>query len=448
MIRKLFLTAALLATYTANAVDNPLSFYSDKAATVGLVVYDINNQSEVFNYNGNLSMIPASTMKLVTSAAALSAYPSDYQYETPAYIDGGIIDGVALGDLVIKGSGDPTLYSRHFPDNQTFIEDIVNALTELGVKKIAGNIVVDGADVPNQGKLPTWEIEDGYYEYGTGWYQFNFRDNSFKLKPSDMITVPDCMVTDNIINEIDGKLYLNQSFGTSYNEVSGISHFTQKTTLRLPNPYPQDLFITELTNLLGDSGIQLVNEDDAPENETAASDSIHVASYYSPALKAILTDMMYRSDNMMAESALRLLAPGKTIEEALGAEKQFYESNGISTDLFTIRDGSGLSRGNNVSPEFLVKVLTLMAGNEDYVDLFPRAGVSGTVRNTFKGSVLEGRMALKNGTMSGVRCYAGYLLDDEDNPKYAVAIMVNNFRCKLQELNKTIEEFLLNYYNN
>ena len=86
-----------------------------------------------------------------------------------------------------------------------------------------------------------------------------------------------------------------------------------------------------------------------------------------------------------------------------------------------------------------------MSDNEDFVDVFPRAGVDGTVCSLFKGTPLEGRAALKSGSMSGVRCYAGYILNDDDEPKYAVAIMVNNFKCKVSEINKSIQDFLLEY---
>ncbi len=447
MIKNLLITALLLMPYALRASDCPLKFYSDSVSSVGIVVYDLQEEREVFNCNGAKSLIPASTMKLVTSAAALSLYPYDYQYETPAYIYGIIKDGTLYGDLIIKGSGDPTLYSRHFPDNQTFIEDIVSSLKGMGVKRIAGNMSVDLGDAANQGKLGTWEIEDGYYEYGTGWYSFNHRDNVFWYNPTTYETRPSSVIFDEMVNTVDGKLYLNQSFGASYNEIDDTEEFSEDTSLKLPNPRPNDLFISELCECMADSSIVFIYDEEIDNQEMEMdTDSIPVASYYSPALKAILKDLMSRSDNMMAESTLRLLAPGKSIKEALKVEKEFYESKGISTDMYTIKDGSGLSRSNGISPAFLVQVLKMMSKNEDFIDIFPRAGMDGTLKNTFKGSVLEGRAALKSGSMGAVRCYAGYLLDDDDNPRYAVAVMINNFKCKLPELHKQIELFLSKYY--
>ena len=112
----------------------------------------------------------------------------------------------------------------------------------------------------------------------------------------------------------------------------------------------------------------------------------------------------------------------------------------------TIKDGSGLSRTDAVSPKFMVEVLKMMSGNTDFIDIFPRAGVNGTLKNTFKGSKIEGLAALKSGSMGGVRCYAGYLLDENENPAYAISIMVNNYKCPLREIHKAIEIFLEKYY--
>ena len=445
MIKKILLIALFSACLAVKADNAPFKFYSDSVASVGVVVYDLKADKQVLNYNGEKTFVPASTLKLVTSAAAISLYPIDFQYETPAYIDGKIIDGTVYGDIIIKGVGDPTIKSRHFPDNQTFVDDITSALTEKGVKNFTGNIIVDTGDQKNQGKLGSWEIEDGYYEYGTGWYAFNYSDNVLHLNPASM-DAQELVSIEDIASIVDGNLYLTQSFGASYNEIDDTETFEDNQTLVIPNPYPGSMLISELYAKFSEVGINLVYDEDYVENPEEETDSIPLASYYSPALKAILTDLMHRSDNMMAESTLRLLAPGKSLKEALKAEKDFYELKGISTELMTIKDGSGLSRTDAVSPKFMVEVLKMMSGNADFIDIFPRAGVNGTLKNTFKGSKLEGLAALKSGSMGGVRCYAGYLLDENENPAYAVSIMVNNYKCPLRELHKAIETFLEKYY--
>ena len=444
MIKNFLLVALLSVGFIVKADNAPLKFYSDSVASVGVVVYDLKAKKEVLDYNGGKTFVPASTLKLVTSAAAISLYPIDFQYETPAYIDGKIVNGTVYGDIIIKGVGDPTIKSRHFPDNQTFVGDIISALKEKGVKSINGNIIVDTGDQKNQGKLGSWEIEDGYYEYGTGWYAFNYSDNVLHLNPSSM-ELQETVEIEDIASIVDGNLFLTQSFGASYNEIDDTDSFENNRDIVIPNPYPGSMLISELNAKFSEEGINLIYDEDYVDNQEE-TDSIPLASYYSPALKAILTDLMYRSDNMMAESTLRLLAPGKSLKEALKVEKDFYESKGISTELMTIKDGSGLSRTDAVSPKFMVEVLKMMSGNTDFIDIFPRAGVNGTLKNTFKGSKIEGLAALKSGSMGGVRCYAGYLLDENENPAYAISIMVNNYKCPLREIHKAIEIFLEKYY--
>jgi D-alanyl-D-alanine carboxypeptidase/D-alanyl-D-alanine-endopeptidase (penicillin-binding protein 4) len=83
-----------------------------------------------------------------------------------------------------------------------------------------------------------------------------------------------------------------------------------------------------------------------------------------------------------------------------------------------------------------------------YVSYFPRAGIDGTLKNFLKGSNLEGKIALKTGSLSGVQCYAGYKLDSDGTPTHTVVIMANNFFCKRAELRKEIENLLIKKFNN
>lgn len=156
---------------------------------------------------------------------------------------------------------------------------------------------------------------------------------------------------------------------------------------------------------------------------------------------------MIRSDNMMAESTLRLIARNQPRSKAVEKETEFLENRGIDCKFTCIRDGSGLSRSNCLSPTFLADVLEMMSKNNDsqsYVKLFPRAGIDGTMRSFLAKSRLQGRLAMKTGSMSHVRCYAGYLLDKHNNPTHAIVIMVNNYLGKTADLKTAIEKYLLN----
>ena len=80
----------------------------------------------------------------------------------------------------------------------------------------------------------------------------------------------------------------------------------------------------------------------------------------------------------------------------------------------------------------------------DFIELFPRCGEQGTVRNLLKDTSLQGKIALKSGSMRGVKCYAGYALNDDGLPTHVIVVMVNEYNGNIAKLKKAIESFLLN----
>lgn len=155
---------------------------------------------------------------------------------------------------------------------------------------------------------------------------------------------------------------------------------------------------------------------------------------------------MYRSDNLMAEGMLRATAPGRSRSEALSNELKFWEERGIDVTGISLEDGSGLSRNNRMTPYFLAEILDWMRlnknSNNQYINIFPVAGRSGTMRNFLKGTKLEGKFVAKTGSMRNVQCYAGFKLDDNGQPTHLVVVMLNNFSDRAR-LKKALEQLLL-----
>ena len=174
--------------------------------------------------------------------------------------------------------------------------------------------------------------------------------------------------------------------------------------------------------------------------------------HQSPLLQEIASSLLFRSDNMYAEAVLRAVALHDNTfasrEMALKSERSVLNAWGIDTDGQIIYDGSGLSRTNHYSPYFLASVLKAAATDSEigllYPTLLPVCGQEGTVKRLLKGTELEGKIALKSGSMTRVQCYAGYY--PAGNPKYAVVVMANNFRCNYDALKKSIETLLLELF--
>ncbi len=421
-----------------------LKFPGSEYADISVEIRDIATGKVQLAVNSEKMLTPASTLKIVTSAAALTKYGPQYRYRTKAEFVGSIVDSTAIGNLIITGAGDPTLYSRHFPENQTFIADIANAVKRLGIRSICGDILLDDRCMPQQGPLPSWQIYDNFFTYGTGVYALNYHDNNFTLKLDEMITDPRFTDADVTYDFVAGE-ELQRYHGAFTDTYLLRGDAPARTTLVFPHSNPMSSFAEELTVALENRGIRFTDEyfEDSDTRER-----IHLATYESPDLKEIVKSLMFRSDNMMAEATLRLLAPGATIKEALDTElKLLKDSLGVENRYVRIMDGSGLTRGSFVSAAYLGKVLRAMAKSPlktDFVYCFPRVGRDGTVRNLFVKTALKGRLALKSGSMSGVRCLAGYYLNSRGEPTKTVVVMVNDFTANRSVVNAAIEKLLVN----
>ncbi len=383
--------AALVCVVSAPAAD--LSFTSREAAQVGIVVRDLASGRETVALNPDVALTPASITKCVTAAAVFAAGLADSRFETPAYVSGSVSDGVLDGSVVIVGKGDPTTGLRSFTRGDGLADSIAAALSRMGVREITGSILPDCSYLSSPGPNSRWEIGDAEWSYGAGLYALNYNGN------------------------------------------------TRGTDLALPDP--PEAFAAEVEGKLAPAGITVGwGADDLPP----VAELWPITSHKSADYEEILSRMMVRSDNLFAEAMLRALAPGSTLKGALAREKELLGKLGLETSRVGLFDGSGLSRNDRFSPRFLARLLAAMARRSDgarYAALFPLAGRDGTVKKLLRGTRLEGKLALKSGSMMGVLCYAGYKLDANNRPTHAVVVMVNGYFCPAAEVRKAIQSFLL-----
>ncbi|MCA1759884.1 MAG: D-alanyl-D-alanine carboxypeptidase, partial [Bacteroidales bacterium] len=140
-------------------------------ALIGIHVADLESEKTVFELNSNKLFIPASVLKLVTSAAALEILGPEYRFKTRVGYSGKIVKGTLHGDLIIIGGGDPALGSEYFKDHYFaphFLEPWAKQIRAAGIKRIQGNQVLDGSLYDSE-KIPrTWIWEDMGNYYGAG----------------------------------------------------------------------------------------------------------------------------------------------------------------------------------------------------------------------------------------------------------------------------------------
>ncbi len=153
---------------------------------------------------------------------------------------------------------------------------------------------------------------------------------------------------------------------------------------------------------------------------------------------------------MLRATVLEKPVNKRGIDDAVAAEIALWQQNGLCLDGCRWQDGCGLSPVQKLTPHCLGNVLSFMAKSgksADYVGLFPRVGVEGTVRPLLAKTPLSGKLALKSGTMNSVVCYAGYKLDGNEKPTHVVVIMVNGFGCSASAVRKGVASYLLSRFN-
>ncbi len=436
MISRIGLIASILIAGTAFG-QCPLTFEECDQATVGVYVAPVNGGAPLVDFNSSKLMTPASVMKAVTTASVLTKHSGNFRWTTTIMAVGQLREGQLDGNIIIKASGDPTIESRHFRNSQeSFISSIKSGIEAAGITSISGKILLEN-HWPDEGAVQSWELEDIPGIDGAGFYALNFKDNIFSLEyPS--LTVKPFIPELNIIDDGGvGRLKFNRNLGSNELHIRGkLGRKETKATFICSMPNPTDVALYHLSDTLKVCGVDVATE----------GDTMVIATYKSPRLRDVTRSYMVRSDNLMAEAALRLMAPEKTRSDALKAQWNLLVASGADLKNANINDGSGLSRHNAISPAHLGSILRLMASNPDYVNSFAKVGKDGTVKNFMKGMAGRENFVLKSGSMTGVVAYAGYRLDPAtQEPTHVIAVMINNApyaskaRTAIAEFLSTIE---------
>lgn len=402
MIRNIWLLAMLLlpafqmvAQQGAEAVEKFIKTNGVRPESVAVMITDLSDGSVMGSHNANASLIPASIMKSVTTAALLDKAGADYRYHTGIFIDGPLDMGILRGNLIIKGSCDPSINSQAEPFGQNIIEEITDALRLAGINKIEGRIIIDESDFDCPPRPSSWAPADFKESYGTGIHAFNYQNNA------------------------NGKRSVEN---------------------------PSNIFIRDLKAALAREMINVDNKD------VGVGERQQIFDHVSPPVDEIMRSCMMRSDNMFAEAMLRTYGKleGKdgSTDAAATREFAYWVDKGVPTDGVTIIDGSGLSRNNRVTAEFMEAVLRQMSGDATYASFFPLAGQEGTLVKFLAETPLDSYIAMKTGSMKGIQCYAGYKLDDEYVPTHVVVIIMNDITGSRSKARKAAETMLLDIFCN
>ncbi len=445
MMRTLLALLLAIAAGAPSLWAFPLQVAGLDTTRTAVWIRDLRWGNDVVKANIDTSLVPASVMKSITAASLLNLADPAERFATQVYATGTVnADGVLDGDIVIRASGDPTIESQFFPANLGFADSIVAGVRRLGIRAVSGSVIVDESDFPDATTPPGWMAEDIVWPYGARLHGANFRDNRFRLRYPSRETSPH--VPDIKFSVVPGKgrgAKIDRKDGSETFIVSGNTRRGVSDTFSMP--YPRKAMQAEVASALREAGIEVRGAATAQPG----ADTMPVYTHLSPAFGDILRSLMHRSDNLMAEGMQRAIAPGGTRADAIRELNAIWTLAGISPHGVKIVDGSGLSRDDRLTARFLGEVNMYMLADEfgtDYTSLFPRAGRDGTMRGFLAGTPLEGRVAMKTGSMKGVQSYSGYLFDEEGTPTHILVFMVNGFRCSRAALKNAIQKLLLDTF--
>jgi D-alanyl-D-alanine carboxypeptidase/D-alanyl-D-alanine-endopeptidase (penicillin-binding protein 4) len=439
----------------------------------GIHIIEPETRSIIYSRNAHDLFMPASNMKLITTAAALSILGQDYQYKTKLYTDGKIEDGVLNGDLWIKGSGDPTISGRYYDGDINHVFKMwADTLKKMGINKIDGAIIGDDDIFDEQGLGYGWSHDDLSYYYAAKTGGLSYNDNCIDLyfAPGDTIGAqaklwqkPICeylKIENNLTTvhpdsqeSIDFHRYVN----TNKLKVFGTIPLDSDTTVDwVTVDNPSDFFLTGFKKCLKNAGIEFkeVYELDEIEHDKIEYDKMKLLfNHHSVKMDTIVYELNKVSQNFFAETLQKTLGVEEknkgTNRAGIEVEENWFENIGIDPSSIFIRDGSGLSRHNLVTPFQIATILQTMKHShlsEIYKKSLPVGGVDGTLRNRFDGSNAVGHVHAKTGYVGHVRALSGYVTA-KNGREYIFSILVNHYPTPTSCINDLQDKIVTLLYN-
>ncbi len=462
-----FFTSSLIFAQSTS-LNNAIARFRDQAllthASVGICLKDLQSGKIVGETEPQVSLTPASIQKVITGATALEILGPDFRFSTRFGYSGELKNDTLWGDLIILGGGDPALGSMYFREHyfNPHFEDVwIKALSDAGIRVVTGNLITDATIFDDQLIPGTWMWEDMGNYYGAGACGLTVYDNQYEIhlqSPKDAglptkiirtdpeipgLTFDNRVLSDN--SNSDGASVYGSPFDLHRVLLGTIPKDRPDFTIKASIPDPADFLALEMQKKLKQSKITLSGE---IRNGKAGREFIPLAEIQSPRLIEIIDEMEKTSVNLFAEHLLKYLGylqNGQgTTAGGIKFITGFWQAKGIGNEGFFMNDGSGLSPTNGVTPEIMTAILKYMKTQSPYAIQFYNALPSpgnGTLTAFNPGNFPHGALRAKSGSMTRVRCYAGYLTTVSGN-ELAFAIMLNNFSCRQSEAAKAIEDFL------
>lgn len=441
-----------------------------KYASIGFCAIDINSNKVYAQRNPIQALIPASSMKVITTGSSLAILGSNYTFKTYLEYSGSISNGTLNGNLYIRGTGDPSLASPIMEGVLTrvaLMAQFVAAIKKAGIKKINGHIIGDGSLYDDQTMISTWQWGDIGNHYGAGAGGLNYHDNlyyiNFKRK-SDFGAIPPVDHTTPAIPnlKIDNRVTCAGS-RTGDNAYVFCAPYGTEVVIRGTIPKGSGLFdikgalpdpalfcAHDLRNFLTTGGISVSNKATTQRIYKKKESRTKIHTYSSPPLHVICKHTNERSRNMYCETMLKAIGAklkgvGST-DNGIAAVNDFWRGRGLDMQGFFMKDGCGLSARNGVSAKTFADIMRKMYLDKkaffDFYNQMAIAGRTGTLKNMCRNSSAENNVRAKSGSMNRIRSYTGYVTT-KSGKMLAFSMIANNYSCSGYLMKKKLETLMI-----
>ena len=362
----------------------------------GVLVVNPRTGDTIYSKNAGKLFMPASNMKIVTSSAALTLLGPDYTYKTTFLVDGPVQDSLLDGDLIVIGRGDPTISDNMRGVATTVMDALADSIRAHGIRQITGRLARVGNAFPDSIHGYGWEWDDLGEYYAAGVDELIFNEG---MAPTTPRPPPDTV---------------------------------RDSAYSGPAKDPATAYLNALNDALIRKGIIL----DAGVLDSILPTPIKMDTLFtftSLPMRNIIPALMKPSQNQIAEILLKTIGLERggmgTADSARKIVGQLLLSWGVQQDGFVIRDGSGLSRHDMLTPETLVRVLDHIQQDTAFAVFYnalPIAGIDGTLENRMKGTPAEGNVRAKTGSISYARSLSGYVTT-ADGERLIFSMLANNW---------------------
>ncbi len=418
--------------------------------------------------NGGKLVVPASNMKLLTLAVAATRLGWDYRFETRLETAGPIEAGSLRGDLIVTGTGDPSIMAS-MPGPAALFDEWADALWKAGIRRVTGRLIGDdnAFDDDGLGAGWAWDYVAAAYAAPTGALNYNENIVAVRVTPGRTegaaatieLTPPGHLLE--IDNEVRTgatasatSLNLSRLPGSHTLTVRGSVALGGSTAIRTTAvDNPTGFFVEGFRLALASRSIAVQGGawdiDDVPDAPAPARRRL-LAKRDSLPLSSLGGYFLKESQNFYGETFLKAIgrAAGRegTADAGRRAVRETLGAIGIGADSFVMFDGSGLSRYDYVTADAIVALLKHVWEDEmlrgPFLAALPVGGHDGTLDTRMKNTPLAGRVQAKTGTIANMRALSGFLTT-QSGEKIVFSIIANHFTAPNSEIDAIAEKALL-----